>query len=268
MYNALSEFFEEKNLLLPKGDGGGKRLLTSLTSVLWYIDGQHDTFEKRCCTVPVIFSSFKGYNVPQLSKHRKRDHTNMKCTELKAFATELFSVLLCPFWKRPVWCTFKPHVEALGKCVIDYSIYLEGKNKSMKIVHASPVPSRKLANSLAISFLSQSVVCPSKLDSLNTAMANSEPFTCINLANYWPSDAHSRYEYVQMVSKGLNVPCTKLSYSGGGNIGNFNFVWRVSGSTEDYMSQSLPIIENVKEKIPICNEESLVFKIWSHFTKG
>ncbi len=30
LYNALSEFFEEKNLLLPKGDDGGERLLKSL----------------------------------------------------------------------------------------------------------------------------------------------------------------------------------------------------------------------------------------------
>lgn len=56
---------------------------------------------------------------------------------------------------------------------------------------------------------------------------------------------------MQLVSRGISVPCAIaiVSYSCGGNIGNLRFISRVSGSTKDDMSQSLPIIESVKERM-------------------
>lgn len=77
LYNAVVGLLELENLKLPSDDPNGKRFLKSLTNVLWYIDGRHETLEKRSYHVPIIFSQFQEYNRPELSKHRKREHTNM-----------------------------------------------------------------------------------------------------------------------------------------------------------------------------------------------
>lgn len=90
--------------------------------------GQHENLEKRFCQVPVIFSQFQGYSRPELLKHRKLEHTNMTLSELKALASDLFTILMCSFWKQPQWLALKLHVEGLAKCLVDHSDYLDESN--------------------------------------------------------------------------------------------------------------------------------------------
>ena len=250
LYNAVVGLLEQENLKLVAGDANGKCLLKSLTNVLWYIDGRHESLEKRSCQVPVIFPQFQGYNQPELSKHRKREHTNMTSSELKALASDLFTILMCSFWKQPQWLAFKLHVEGLAKCLVDYSDYLDESNKKMKLRHLSTVPSRQLTNNLSISFLPLTELQPSKLDDLNMALSSAEDFEYIDVGECSPSDAHKKYKYIKKVMNGFSVPCCLLTYSAGGNVGHLNFIWRVSGVEKEDFAKSLPIIETIKEKIP------------------
>lgn len=172
LYNNLVQLMEQENLKLPGDNVNGKRLLKAITNALWYIDGRHETLEKRSCRIPLIFSKFQGYNVPEMSKHRKRDHSNMNSSELKTLSSDLFTVLLCPFWKQPQWLTFKVHVEGLAKCLLDYSEYLSESSKKMKQHHLATVLSRQLATNLSISFLPVTDLRPSKLKRLNTMYTN------------------------------------------------------------------------------------------------
>ena len=120
----------------------------------------------------MIFLQFQGYNQPELSKHRKREHTNMKSSELQALSSDLFTLLMCSFWKQPQWLAFKLPVEGLAKCLVDYCDYLDENNKKMKLYHLSTVPSRQLTNNLLISFLPVTELRPSKLDNLNMALSS------------------------------------------------------------------------------------------------
>ena len=168
--------------------------------------------EKWSCRIPLIFSKFQGYNVPEMSKHRKRDHSNMNSSELKTLSSDLFTVLLCPFWKQPQWLTFKVHVEGLAKCLLDYSEYLGESNKKMKQHHLATVPSRQLATNLSISFLPVTDLRPSKLERLNTMLLSVEEFQYVDVGEFCPSDAHKKYKYIQKVMGGLCVPCCLLTY--------------------------------------------------------
>ena len=49
-----------------------KRLVVLLQNTFRHINGHHHVFEQRALAVPSIFSTFRGYNVPERSKHRKR----------------------------------------------------------------------------------------------------------------------------------------------------------------------------------------------------
>ena len=124
-------------------------------------------------------------------------------------------------------------MEGLAKCLLDYSDYLGKSNKKMKEHHVTMVPSRQLATNLSISFLSVTDLRPSMLDSLNSQLSSTEEFQYVDVSEFSPTDAHKKYKYIHKVMSGLCVPCCLLTYSAGGNVGNLNFVWRVSGVEKD-----------------------------------
>ena len=147
LYNAIIDIFEEKNLVLPRSDANvsGKQLVKALCNVLWYIDGHHETLAVRSCRIPEIFSPFQNYNKPELSKHRKREHTNFSEVDLRGLSSELFVLLLNSYWKRSAWSSFKTHIEALARSLVDYADYLSDQNKKMKIHHSQNLPSRQIS---------------------------------------------------------------------------------------------------------------------------
>ena len=111
----------------------------------------------------------------------------MTSSELKALASDLFTILMCSFWQ---WLAFELHVEGLAKCLVDYSDYLDESNKEMKLHHLSTVPSGQLTNNLSIFFLPLTELQPSKLDDLNMALSSAEDFQYIDVGEFTSSDAH------------------------------------------------------------------------------
>ena len=145
-----------------------------------------------------------------MSKHRKRDHTNMTSSELKALSADLFTVLLCPFfWKQTQWLDFKAHVKGLAKTLLDYSDYLHQSSKRMKEHHLAVLPSRQLATNLTISFLPVTELRPLKPDSLNTKLSS---IKYVDVNDFCPTEAHKKH---QKLMEGLSVPCCLLTYSAG-----------------------------------------------------
>lgn len=71
----------------------------------------------------------------------------------------------------------------------------------------------------------------------------------VYVGEFCSSDGHKKYKCIQKVMGGLCIPCCLLTYSAGGNVGNLNFIWRVSGIEKEDFTNSLPIVET--KKIPI-----------------
>ena len=73
LYNDLLTLLEKKGLYFLSSDGesAGHNLVRVLTDLLWLIDGHHGTLKDWSCPVPLVFSSFTGYNAPERSKLRK-----------------------------------------------------------------------------------------------------------------------------------------------------------------------------------------------------
>lgn len=198
LYNAIIDLLEQMDLTLTsmEASGGGKQLVRALCNTLWYIDGRHETFSDRSFNIPDVFSQFQGYNRPELSKHRKRDHSNLNAVELRGLSSELFTVLLNPFFKRSCWCMFQVHVELLAKSLASYVNYLGERNKQMKSHHSALAPSRQIEDNLAISFLPVSASRPSVLDSLNQTLAVSSELEIIELSSFSPINPQQKYRYV------------------------------------------------------------------------
>ena len=64
----------------------GANSVKSLTEVLWYIDSHHATFCSCGYQIPPCFANFQGYNVPEVSKHRKRAARNIHVSVLLMFS--------------------------------------------------------------------------------------------------------------------------------------------------------------------------------------
>ena len=142
LYNDVLSYCEENQIgwIGDEVDSLAITFLRSVTDVLWYIDGHHHVFAGRGVHIPKSFSRFQGYNVPELTKHRKRSATNMSSSVLESLSTKLFRVLQSSFTQRPQWLELKGDLEELAHSLSKYSEMLQDKNKTMKLVHTSTVP--------------------------------------------------------------------------------------------------------------------------------
>lgn len=115
LYDILT--FCEMEQLLWKADEIstlGVSFVRCICDALWYVDGHHHVFASRGCPIPEVFAQFQEYNLPQMSKHRKRTVTNMTSDELGALASRLFRVLQSSFLLRPAWAQMQGSLEALA----------------------------------------------------------------------------------------------------------------------------------------------------------
>ena len=75
LFNALIKFIETNEFKwTPSGISAnvGVNTISTLTDVLWYIDGHYEKFAERYCGLPAVFHTFTDYNKPETSKHRKK----------------------------------------------------------------------------------------------------------------------------------------------------------------------------------------------------
>ena len=74
----------------------GKNFVKTIIECLWYVDGHHEKLKKQYAPIPDYHARFTGYNLPELSKYRKRQGTNLSSSVLKSLSSKSASVLLEP----------------------------------------------------------------------------------------------------------------------------------------------------------------------------
>ena len=231
----------------------GEQIIQALTNTLWYVDGHHEVLKSRACEVPSVFGGFVGYNIPEVSKHRKRKVGNMSGEVLQQHAKQLFLCLQASYWERPIWQPFRNAVETLARSLAEYGSYLSEKNKQMKVVHGQLQPIRDVGDHLTFMFLP--VVSNNAFiafQTLEQALQAKEPYQSIQIVDYAPHESSKKYEYIKKLKMcGLPFPCAILTYSHGNNIGNLNFIWRVGGKEDSDFARSQSEIEHVKHMLPV-----------------
>ena len=83
LYDFL-ELLKQENASFPgiEVNLSGKNFVKTVVECLGYVDGHHEKFKKQSAPIPDYFARFTGYNLPQLSKHRKRQSTNFSSSML------------------------------------------------------------------------------------------------------------------------------------------------------------------------------------------
>ena len=95
LFNDIVQFLKSKNLSLKSSevDTEGVKLVYLLRDIFWHIDGHHHVFQQRSVAIPDVFSPFCNYNVPELSKHRKRRTINLSGHLIQQFVLDLCTML-------------------------------------------------------------------------------------------------------------------------------------------------------------------------------
>lgn len=106
LVNVIIAFCSDNGLTWQEPDEYGKPFVTDLCNLLWYIDGHHDVFSSRSCSIPTLFSKFVGFNIPERSKHRKRSPTNMSREKLLEYASVLQKYVLSSWMQQAAWVGF------------------------------------------------------------------------------------------------------------------------------------------------------------------
>ena len=131
-----------------------------------------------------------GYNRPELSKHRKRDHSR---DTLLSLSTGLFNVLQYSFWTRGQWGDVKFSVDQLAHTLANYCDLLAVKSRRMNSLHASSTTVRSISSNLSVQFSSVRNAPPSYLYPIYDAIVTAGPENPIELGKFLPSDRRRRY---------------------------------------------------------------------------
>ena len=227
MFNELVSLFEEQNLKWNGGSSHGKNFVFGLRDTLWYIDGHHSTLEERTCPIPKPLSKFVGYNIPERSKHRKHQWSNLSYDTLVKHVTVLRESLLTSWMQQSKWKALKESVCLLATVIDDYCMYLRERCKATKASHASEEVIDSSSDSGTVIVLPVVTLVSWRLKELNRVIQEKPCYETIAVNDYCSVDPKIKYQFMQDLRKGLSTPAILYTCSLGSNLGNYNFVWRI-----------------------------------------
>ena len=92
---------------------------------------------------------------------------------------------------------------------------------------------------------------PAFLGPISESLKSLGPNAPIDLAKLVPTDWRRRYEWVEALKQGLDIPLMHVTYAPGSNVGNVHWVWHCTADNiDEALSVSQPIIEQIKGDIP------------------
>lgn len=234
-----------------------------MTNALWYIDGHHESLVSRGCKIPKLFKPFEGYNVPELSKHRKRQSTNINSDTLSAHVSSLYDVLLLSWLCTKKWEGLRAATLTLAKSLDSYLAYLKEQSIQMTLHHYS-APQSVADNTISV--LASNPFLTPQLRKLDADIQTKKPYEVVHVDEYIPADRKKRYRFIQDLQKGLckRVLCT---YSLGGPVGNYHFIWLLPDEVtlEASLHENQKIIDKIKADVPTYHNRALRKHLISQF---
>ena len=179
-------------------EGVATKFVRVMCDTMWYIDQHHHTLADRGCHIPTCFERFTDYNLPEHSKHRKRQSSSLSGDTLRAHSERLFGCLHARYWERQGWGVLKVEVEILARSLVHYSELLSSKKERIAELHTSPSPARDVGNSMTMQYIPRRVFISSVLTPLQDALSVLGMDTPLELDTFLPHDRRKRYDYLQL----------------------------------------------------------------------
>ena len=214
--------------------------------------------------MPKLFEPFEGYNVPELSKHRKRQGTNMSSDVLSMHVSSLYDALLLSWLSTKKWEELKSATLALAKSLDNYLAYLKQQTKKMTLHHYSAPES--VSDNTTIVVLPANAFAASQLIELSEDIKKKKPYEVVHVDAYAPADRKKRYRFIQDLKQGICKRCALCTFSGG-PVGNYHFIWLLPDEVtlEASLHENQKIIDKIKADAPIYHNRALRKHLVSQF---
>lgn len=241
--NFLIEWLKAKELGWQsyQADSLGKEFIVLFADVLWYLEGRHDRFSKQSKPIPIAFTEFPRFNLPEQSKHQRAETANLCATDLRGYSNQLFRKLEQPWLKKQAWKEVADAVHQLACTLHDYAALLLKKRQEVATNHAKLFPVRVDSDSQELVVYQPVQQVPPKLalryQELSRVLSTSAP---IFLNDLLPSDPKERYIYLVELPLAIQNRAVRFTHSPGNNKGNTHFIWRIP----DSVSQDELLSEN------------------------
>ena len=214
----------------------GKEFVNVLGNTLWYIDGHHHIFNNRgACPIPSFFAPFSGFNIPELSKHRKRVINNLKAELLENHSSDLFKIACHPYMKTTKatnpWFLIKENVLRLADSLRKYSSYLKKQVDRVQIGHKKVQIMDNYECEVYDSCEDIKNPYRERCFSLHTNLTECSFYDPVFLNEHAPDEHRRRYDYLQA----LVFPCETVCFSHVSAREHLHFVWKIDPNEDETM---------------------------------
>ena len=133
-------------------------------------------------------------------------------------------------------------------------------------LHLSAIPVRQLSDSLSVEVIEKSSVRFPCFGDLCQVLEGVGMYQHLSLDDFCPDDARHRYDFLQKMKRGIDIPVVMLTYSPGNNQGNLHFIWKYeSMDVEKVFQNSLPVVETIKPLLPQYHTHAMRASLLSKF---
>ena len=153
---------------------------------------------------------------------------------------------------------FKSEVELLAKSLAKYAVMLSSKRVAMSLIHSSQQPVRSVGNSVSVLYIAPRHSPSSDLAQISSAISDADSDIPVDLQEFLPSDRRRRFDRLESLKKGLDIPIVLLTYAPGSNLINLHWAWHTSATDISTALQTCqPIIEDLKAKVPLFHSRAM-----------
>ena len=123
-----------------------------------------------------------------------------------------------------MWFAVRKDVEQLARMLASYADLLLSKRARMEEVHSLTEVVRQIGDNISVFFIKHRIFPPAFLFSISEAVKELDSDTPLELWIFLSADQQRRYEWVQVLRMGLDVPLIHVTYTSGSNIGNLHWI--------------------------------------------
>ena len=180
LFNCMLSLLLSSGCIFPENVGpSGGTFVDTLKKLLRHLDSQYQKIDQEVLSsqkVPAIFKrKFSGYNLPEKSKHRKREIRNFSCQKMEGLCIRTKELIQClPFLDDVPVNEFTVQIQQLVSLVEVHCTYLRGQAKRVARSENTPRTPLELRTNVTILKINK--------DSANKTLAElyNKLFNCSN----------------------------------------------------------------------------------------
>ncbi len=173
----------------------------------------------------------------------------MESSTIRHHASSSKEFLMSGWIKGDTW---EPMKTAITKLTTHLEGYVDSYLARKRTKTQGSCTSMSVTDSMHIRSLSVVAIPPTDLKPLIDELNKRENHESVFVRDFSPENRMKRFRYIHLLEKGLPFPALLYTYSIGGSIGNYHFVWKIPVNTnfDSILTESQQTIERIKKDIP------------------